>query len=442
MLKRKIYDELIHWKAGHTKEGLLIKGARQIGKTFIIDEFGKRNYSSYLYLNFVTNPEYREIFASSLEAKDIFAKLSIRFQSFRVIPGNTLIFLDEIQNCPFARTAIKPLAIDGKVDVIASGSLLGLTFLDDTKELKKERQEASIPVGYERQITMHPLDFEEYLWALGYREETIDILRTSFNTLTPLPRSSNERMLKLFREYLAIGGMPEVVNQFIAQSSFSAAFDEQQKIIASNLDDIVKYAPSADKPKIRACYLSLPEHLARENKKFKYATVEHGGTARKFGSSVDWLRESSLVLKCHNLETAEIPTNAYRMPDCFKLYVSDIGILSAMMGFEIKQPLVDDKLKGFAKGGIYENAIMTQLVARGYSPSYYLPQPNKSEIDFLIEQDGTVVPVEVKAGNNASTSFDRMLQRDDIQLGYKFVNGNIGRFGKKVTLPHYMSMFI
>jgi len=442
MLKRKIYDELSYWKTHHEKEGLLVKGARQIGKTFIIDEFGKRNYTSYLYLNFVTNPEYREIFASSLEAKDLFEKLSIRFQSFRIIPGDTLIFLDEIQNCPFARSAIKSLAINGQVDVIASGSLLGLTFLDDGKELKKERQEASIPVGYERQITMRPLDFEEYLWALGYRDETIGILRESFNSLTPLPTASNNRMLKLFRDYLAVGGMPEAVNKFIDQTSFSAAFEEQQKIITSNLDDIVKYAPSADKPKIRACYLSLPEHLARENKKFKYATVEHGGTARKFGSSVDWLRESSLVLKCHNLETPELPTRVYRTPECFKLYVSDVGILTAMMGFEVKQPLVDDKLKGFAKGGIYENAIMTQLVARGHSPSYYLPQPNRSEIDFFIEKDGAVVPIEVKAGNNASASFDRMLMRDDIRIGYKFVNGNVGRVGKKITLPHYMSMFI
>lgn len=442
MLRRKLYDFLLLWKSSHAKEGLLIKGARQIGKTFIVDEFGKREYASYLYLNFVTNPEQREIFAGNLDAETIFRELSIRFPAFKLIPGNTLLFFDEIQNCPFARTAIKPLAINGKADVIASGSLLGLTFLNDEKEIKRERQEASIPVGYERQITMRPMDFEEYLWALGYREEVIDMLREYFAKLTTLPKSINDRMLTLFREYLAIGGMPETVNRFLAENSYSAAFEEQTKIIDSNLDDIIKYAPTADKPKIRACYLSLPAQLARENKKFKYAEVERGGTARKFGSAVDWLRESSLVLQCHNLETPELPLSAYHTPGCFKLYASDVGILTGMMGFDIKQPLVANKLKGNAKGGIYENVIMTQLVSRGYHPSYYLPKSNQTEIDFLIEKDGAVVPIEVKAGNDSSASFNRMLERDDIQVGYKFVNGNIGRSGKKITLPHYMSMFI
>ena len=440
MLKRKFYDTLVNWKNNHGKECLLVKGARQIGKTFIIDKFASENYESYLYINFITNPEHCRIFDGNLEAKELFMRLSYTFVDFKLIPGRTAIFLDEIQNCPNARTALKPLALDGSADVIASGSLLGLTYLDDG--LARERESASIPVGYERQVTMYSLDFEEYLWAVGFRPEMISHLKDAFGSLTPVDPVVNEKMLRLFREYIAIGGMPEVVNRFIAENSYSAAYDEQTKIIASNLDDIAKYAPTADKPKIRACYLSIPSQLARENKKFKYATVEHGGTSRKFGSSVDWLRESALCLQCHNVETPELPLNVYHKPDCFKLYAADVGTLSGMMGFEVKKAIIENTLAGFAKGGLYENVIMSLLVRRGFAPAYFMPKSNQSEVDFLIEKDGGVVPIEVKAGNNATASFNAILERPAISCGYKFVDGNVGRVEKKITLPLYMVMFV
>ena len=440
MLKRKFYDTLQKWRESHRTECLLVKGARQIGKTYIIDLFARENYESYLYINFISNPTLRDIFSGSLEAKDIFQRLSGIFQNFKLIPGKTLIFLDEIQNCPYARTSFKPLAIDGRVDVIGSGSLLGLTYLDD--KLNAERQKASIPVGYERQVTMHPLDFEEYLWAIGYRPDVIESLRENFAELSPVPGVVNDRMERFFREYLAVGGMPEVVNSFLSENSFSAAFDAQRKIIESNLDDVAKYAPTADKPKIRACYLSLPRHLARENKKFKFSEVEHGGTSRKFGSSINWLCESSLAYRCHNLEQPVLPLNVYHKLDCFKLYASDVGTLTGMMGFDAKKAIVDDTLVKFAKCGVYENAIMSQLVGRGYKPCYFMPRSNGSEIDFFIEKDGCVVPVEVKSTRGASTSFDEQLKRPEIKYGYKFTPGNVGRVGKKISLPHYMSMFI
>ena len=236
--------------------------------------------------------------------------------------------------------------------------------------------------------------------------------------------------------------MPEVVNRFFATGNFGEAHEVQTKILASNLDDISRYATNAEKPKIRACYLSLPAQLARENKKFKFSAVEHGGSARKFGNSVDWLRESSLALQCRNLVEPSMPLSVYASPDIYKMYVSDVGILCAMMGFQVKKSIVDDTLKGFAKGGLYENAIMGQLVRRGYEPFYYMPKSNLAEVDFLIERDGAVSPIEVKAGNATSRSFDRLLEREDIGTGFKFVNGNVGRIGKKTTLPHYMSMFL
>ena len=440
MLKRKFYDSLLRWKSSHGKECLLVKGARQIGKTFIIDLFGKRNYSSYLYLNFILDKTAAECFGDNLNADEIFKMISARYPRFHLVPGDTMIFLDEIQSCPRARTALKSLAIDGRADVIASGSLLGLTFLDDG--LNKGRAQESIPVGYENQVVMHPMDFEEYLWALGYDENVIGMLRESFHTLTPVDSPINDKFLSLFREYIAIGGMPEVVDKFITENSFSRAYDVQIRIKNSNLDDIARYAARAEKPKVRACYLSLPSQLARENKKFKYSAVASGGTARKFGNSIDWLRESALAIQCFNTTTPDMPLSVYLANDCFKMYVSDVGILTAMIGFEVKRTIVDNTIKGFAKGGIYENAIVQQLVSRGYAPCYYQKNSSVGEIDFLIEKDGRVVPIEVKAGRTSSESFNRLLGQKEVTVGYKFIRGNVGRVGKTVTLPHYMTMFI
>jgi hypothetical protein len=362
--------------------------------------------------------------------------------SFRIIPGDTLIFLDEIQVCPKARAAFKPLAIDGRVHVIGSGSLLGITFLDDGARLNKERRESSVPVGYEQQTMMHSLDFEEFLWALGYTDDSLSIYRDAFNNLTSLPQSTNEHMLRLFREHIVIGGMPDVVSTFIRSKNFGEVFEAQNDILAANLDDMSRYAITVEKPKVRACYMSIPSQLARENRKFKYANVEKNGSARKFGSSIDWLRESALALQCHNLETVEIPLRAFKKPDMFKLYVADTGILSAMSGFEIVGPIVNNTMKGPAKGGIYENVIMSALVRRGYEPFYYQKKPGQGEIDFLIAKESSIVPIEVKAGTDSSKSFNRLIEKPEIEVGYKFINGNIGKFGKKVTLPHYMVMFI
>lgn len=326
------------------------------------------------------------------------------------------------------------------VDVIASSSLLGLTFLDD--EYQQEQAQESIPVGYEKQVVMHPMDFEEFLWARGYNENVIGILCEAFTSRSAVDTVINDKFLALFREYLAIGGMPEVVSSFVSENNFGLAYEVQSKIIYANLDDIARYAAKTDKPKIRACYLSLPEQLARENKKFKYAAVASGGSARKFAASVDWLREAALSIQCFNTTEPRVPLSVYRRGDTFKMYLTDVGLLTAMMGFRAKQEILDNTLGGFAKGGLYENAIAEQLVSRGYTPYYYQKSAQLGEIDFVIEGERGLIPVEVKAGRNTSTSFDTMLKRADVALGYKFINGNIGLIGKKLTLPHYMSMFI
>ena len=440
MLKRKFYDTLLKWKASHGRECLFVKGARQIGKTFIIDYFGRENYSSYVYLNFIANRGDSRIFGDDLSADALFRGISAAYPDFRLVPSKTLIFLDEIQSCPRARTALKNFALDGRADVIASGSLLGLTFLDD--EYKRERAQESVPVGYEKQVTMLPMDFEEYLWARGYGEDMIGFLRECFVRREKVQTSVNEKFQSLFREYLVVGGMPEVVQTFVSKNNFGQVHEVQTKIVNSNLDDIARYAAKADKPKIHDCYLSAPEQLARENRKFKYASVAPGGSSRKFAGAIDWLRESALALQCFNTTDTRIPLSVYRKGESFKLYLSDVGILTSMMGFPVKREVLENTLTGFAKGGLYENAVAQQLVARGYAPYYHQRMPQAGEIDFLIEGESGVVPIEVKAGHTSSLSFDRMLERTDVPFGYKFVTGNVGVVGKKVTLPHYMTMFV
>ena len=315
-----------------------------------------------------------------------------------------------------------------------------MTFLDDGHQ--QEWAQESIPVGYENQVFMRPMDFEEYLWSVGYGENVIGNLRDAFASRTSVPSAINGRFLSLFCEYLAVGGMPEVVSSFVRENNFGIAYDTQSKIVNANLDDTARYAAKADKPKIRACSLSLPEQLARKNRKFKYSTVASGGSARKFSSSIDWLRESALSIQCFNTTETHIPLSVYKTGDAFKMYLTDVGILTAMMGFRAKKDILDNTIVGFAKGGLYENAIAQQLVSRGYTPYYYQKSAQLGEVDFVIEHDSGVVPVEVKAGRNTSSSFDTMLRRDDVAFGYKFITGNVGVAGKKITLPHYMSMFV
>lgn len=435
MLKRKMYDYLLQWKCNHGTECLMIRGARQVGKSYLVTTFGEHEYTSFVALDFVEHPEYASIFDGSLSAADIYSRITLSVPNVRLIPGKTLIFLDEIQECPNARTALKYLAIDGTYDVIASGSLLGIRF--------RELADApSLPVGYERPITLHPLDFEEYLWARGYDERAVSELRDYFTQLEAVPRDINERFMALVREYLAIGGMPAVVTSFMAARDFGAAHRTQLMLHELYLDDIARYAPSTERAKARACYLSLPRQLAKENTKFQFAVVEQRGTARKFQSSISWLTGSEMVLVSRAVSAPSFPLSAYE-EDRFRLYANDTGMLMAMYPFEMKRAVVENELKGPMKGGLYENLIATMLASQGIGLRYWRSSNNKYEIEFLVDGQGaSVIPLEVKAGRGATASLNDMLQRDDVSIGYKLLDGNVGRDGKKITLPHYMAAFL
>lgn len=432
MLKRKIMQTLLDWKTNKNKECLLIKGARQIGKTYIVELFAKENYKNYIYINFEESPRMRDIFNGDISAEEIVKRMSLVIPGVIFIEGETLIFLDEIQACPQARTALKFLAIDNRYDIIASGSLLGINY----KEVE------SIPVGYETQVEMHSLDFEEFLWAIGIDDTAIGYLKEYFNKVEAIPSSMHVAMMKYLREYIVVGGMPAVVNKFVETSNFNLVQVEQQKIIDSYLDDITKYASLHEKPKTKNCYLSIPRQLTKEYKKFQFSTVERGATSRKYGNSLEWLRDANLVKFCFNVSTPVFPLSAYEREDQYKIYMGDIGILISMYGFDMKKAIIDDTLVGNAKGGIYENLIADIFIKKGYKLYYYKNDNSTQEIEFLISINGSIIPIEVKSGNGTTISLNEILKRPDIKFGYKLMSGNVGRVEKKIVYPLYFAMFM
>ena len=440
MLKRKIYQYLLDWKSVKQRECLLIKGARQIGKTYIVEQFGAAEYESFIEINFVRHPSLKEIFEGDLDAAEIYKRMTAHLPGIRLIEGKTLIFLDEIQRCAKARTALKFMAEDNRFDVIASGSLLGLHYGQDDDDEVDEVE--SIPVGFERQVTMYSMDFEEFLWAYGYDENTINYLHSFFTSLSKVPEDINRKFETILREYIVVGGMPEIVAAFVKNKDFGEVQAVQEKILAAYDDDIALHAKGAEKIKVRACYDSLPKQLARENKKFKYSEVEKKATARKYGDSITWLKDANIAHLCYNVYEPFLPLNANGKENEFKVYVNDTGLLMARYGMQTKLAVLTGKIRGNAKGGIYENLISDMLVKRGYGLNYYKTDSSTMEIEFIIEKNGEVVPVEVKAGNTSTPSLNRYLELYHPSLAYKLIDGNIGTNGVKITLPHYMAMFL
>lgn len=417
----------------------MIKGARQVGKTFIIREFGKKEYKSFIEINFIKNPEYKSIFLGSLSSDEIFKRLTATFSNISFTNGDTLIFLDEIQKCANARTAIKFLAEDFRFDVISSGSLLGLSYSQDDDDDVTEPN--SIPVGYEKNIIMHSLDFEEFLWANKVNDEAINILREYFKNGLKIPDVINNKYENLFTEYMVVGGMPEVVNDFVNNKDFNRVTEIQNKIIAEYQDDISKHARGAEKVKVRECYDAISRQLSKDLKKFQYSTVERGQTSKKYGGSIKWLKDSFLVNACTNVSEPLISLIGNEKQEQFKLYYNDTGLLFATYGPETRLALLNGTLKGNTKGGVYENIIAECLLKNGYTLHYYHPD-DTHELEFLIEKDGEVIPIEVKASNSSSITLNNFIKTYNPKIAYKLIKGNNGISGTKHTLPHYMVMFI
>ncbi|MDR3293757.1 MAG: ATP-binding protein [Clostridiales bacterium] len=434
MLQRKFINTLLEWKHAKHRECLLVKGARQIGKTYIIREFAKANYSNFIEINFLRDVRFKDAFEQTpdLSFASIFSRLTLIDSRIRFVPNQTLLFIDEIQECGSARTALKFIAEEDRIDCIASGSMLGIAY----------KKTASIPVGYERQIEMFSLDFEEYLWAKGYDSPQLSILRGFFDKKEKVPTAVNDTMLRLLREYMAVGGMPYVVQTYIDTNSYALVFEEQSKIISSYLDDIAKYASESEKPKARNCYLSIPRQLAKETTKFQYSVVEKGGTSRKFDNSLDWLNDAGLIKFCKNVSLPIFPLKAYTKDDQFKVYLSDMGLLTAMYDFDMKAAVINNTLIGPAKGGIYENLIADMLFKKNRPLNYYKNDNNTQEIEFLLTENAAVIPIEVKSGNGSTISLNEITAKFNPPYALKFVTGNVGVSDKKITYPLYMAMFL
>lgn len=442
MLRRKIYSELLEWKKRRInliKEALIIKGARQVGKTSIVEEFGKNEYDSFIEINFIKRPDLKSIFLGSKDPANVYSRISLLMPDARIIPGKTLLFIDEIQKCGDARTAIKFLATDFTCDVISSGSLLGLEYGEDADN--EVTIPDSIPVGFELELKLYSLDFEEYLWAKGYDNSQLEYLKELFIAGEKIPDAINDKFEYLFREYMVIGGMPEVVDSFVSTLDYNESIRIQNKIISDYQEDISTHAKGEQKIKVRACYDSIPKQLARELKRFQYAFVEKGQTSRKYGGSVKWLKDSDLVNVCYNVREPYIPLIANEIEEQFKMYINDTGLLTQMYGRETKIAILNNTIKGNAKGAIYENIIAELLVKQGYKLHYYKPDDDH-ELEFIIEKNGEVIPIEVKAGNTKSISLNRFINDFSVSIGYKLINGNQGYENNKKTIPHYMIIFL
>lgn len=436
MLKRKIEQRLLEWKDSNNKKPLLIKGCRQCGKTFSVRDFAEKNYKNVVYLNFFENPDYASVFEGSLEVDNIIMLLSALLGKDAVFePGNTVIILDEIQECPEARTALKFFHIDGRFDVIGTGSLLGV------KGYGKEPK--SIPVGSETVIDMYPLDFEEFLWANGISESIIENLKSHIENITPVPQALHKRMKQLILQYTVVGGMPDVVQTFVDTKQMDEVLKIQRNIVRSYEDDMIKYAEPKDKAHIRECFQSIPKQLSKENKKFQYSVVKKGTKASTYAGSLQWIEDAGIISRCYNLSITELPLDGNAQNDIFKVYMQDCGLFVSMLEDGTQYDILQGKLYGY-KGAIFENLI-ADIFSKMGRKLYYFHKDSGLEIDFVLRYKGECTLVEVKSSTGNVKSTKTILRHPEKYHVYKAIklgDYNIGKVGEMLTLPLYMAFLL
>lgn len=444
MLKRKIETYLDNWKKSENRKPLVIKGIRQCGKTYIVQKFAKENYESVVYMNFVLEPDKKSAFVGNIDVDTIILNLSALIPGCRFINGKTCIILDEIQECREARTALKSFHIDGRFDVIATGSLLGVKGYGRNKKGKEEEEgQDSIPVGYETVIDMYPLDFEEFLWANGISDAVIDLVKSCFENEKTVPDGIHKAMMDLLYRYVIVGGLPEVVNCFLETKNIELIYQVQRNLIAEYEEDMVKYADDADKPRIRECFESIPKQLAKENKKFQYSVVRKGGRASQYIGSIQWLEDAGIVCRCYNTQITELPLEGNAIKDSFKVYTTDIGILMAMLDYGTQADILNGNLLGY-KGAIFEN-LMADFLCKSGQKLYYFHKDSGLELDFLVRYRGECVILEVKAKTGKAKSMATVLKNKKIyhvNNAIKLGQYNVGRVGEVLTIPLYMGFLV
>lgn len=434
-LKRKVDIFLEKWYLDSDKMPLIIKGARQIGKTESIINFAKRHYENIININFVLNTEYLNIFNDGFSVDSILKNISLIHPEFSFIPGKTLIFFDEIQKCPNAATCLKSFKIDGRFDVICSGSLMGIQY----KEIE------SVSVGYKIDYNMYSFDFEEFLWANGYKEEQIESLYSSMQNLKPLTDNEMKVYMEKFYEYMVLGGMPNVVKHFVENRNYSGTLNLQKQIILDYEEDITKYAVGLDKGKILNIFRKIPVFLGKDNKKFQISKISNGARSREYAGVTDWLHDAGIVNICYCLASLSLPLRGNYNPENFKVYFMDTGLLIASLDEEASVDLREKKNFNTYKGAIYESIVADMLVKAGYDLYFYRNEKGTVENDFFVRDSDSLIPIEVKATDNEPKSLKQLVQDTsikDVKYGIKLCEKNIGFNGVFYTFPYFLTFLL
>ena len=435
LLKRKMDDVLREWKKDPDRLPLIVKGARQVGKTETVRKFGRECYGNFIEINFILQQQFRGIFDAGLEASAVIKSISLIRPYWKFVPGDTLIFFDEIQNCINAASSLKSFKIDGRYDVICSGSLMGINY----NEIE------SNSVGYKEDVEMYSMDFEEFLWAKGYSSAQIEDLYQHMLHVTSFSSLEMDVMMERFREYMVIGGMPAIVNVFVRNDNYSGTLKMQRQILLDYEEDITKYAGGLDKGKILSVYRKIPVFLGMNNRKFQISKVAKGARNREYVGTVEWLLSAGIVNACYCMEQPELPLKGNYDPNNYKLYFSDTGLLIGSLDDEAQEDLRVNRNFNTYKGAIYESIMAQMLVQQGYSLYFYRNEKSTLEIDFVVRDRDSLVPVEVKATDGPVISLNHMIDMDrfaDVHYGIKFGLRNIGYNGKFYTFPYFLGFFL
>jgi hypothetical protein len=442
MYKRKIEDTLQQWLKTPSHKPLVVKGVRQCGKTSSVMDFATKHFQHVVYLDFREHPDYKKFFTPNLEIDNIVMRISAAIPRAEIIPGETCFVFDEIQDCPKARGSLKYFYQDGRYEVMCTGSLLGVNGYK-TPEEEKEEKEASIPVGFEDIIDMYPMDFEEWLWANGIKDIHFNYLKKCLSSEEPVEEAIHDRLNELLHQYIVVGGMPEVVSTFLDTKQIGRVLAVQRRIVEEYKADMVKYAPAADKPRIRECFDSIPAQLAREYKKFSYAVVRPGGRGRDYAGSLQWIEDAGIIRRCYNTEITELPLDGHKIKTEFKVYMADIGLLVSMLEEGTQSSILQGDLLSY-NGAIKENLVADVLGKMGRK-LYYFHKDSSIELDFLMRYKGLCTPIECKATTGNAKSMSTVLKHPEkyhVTNAIKLGDYNIGRKGELLTIPMYMSFLL
>lgn len=435
LLKRKIDNFLLQWKADKNHKPLIVKGPRQIGKTASISAFATANYKSVIQINFVEHQKFKSIFNDGYDVDSIVKNISLLNPAVEFIPNDTLFFFDEMQECPACATALKFFKTDGRYDVICSGSLMGINY----KEIE------SNSVGYKEDYEMHSMDFEEFLWAKGYSSDIIDGLLSKMLNTIPLTNLEMQVFGECFRDYMTLGGMPEVVKTYISQKNFSGTLKIQKQLLVDYEEDISKYVVGLDKAKVKNVYRHIPVFLAKENKRFQISKIARNARNREYIGVVNWLTDAGIINVCHCLNDVELPLKGNYDSSLYKIYFRDSGLLIASLDEEAQEDLRSNKNFGTYKGAIYENIVGDMLVKQGYELYYYHKDKPSIEIDFFVRDTDSLIPIEVKASDGTPVSLRKLIESEqykDVKYGIKFGYRNIGFNGQFYTFPYFLTFLL